>query len=268
MAAKKLIGLTGPSTFTDYCVRLIEDRLGANFVMIYHNNMENVDDWVPRCDGIIVAGGADIHPSVYGQSVTNNRGLSKFDLLRDVRELYTLKLAFDRRTPVLGICRGHQIMGVFKGLKDDFVMDLDGSVSHQPSRSNITLTQREPNHQVFFIDPQSFPPPKAKEREVFKKVLKEPEDVGYVNSFHHQGLEFFVTAKKSLIPDGRYANRNIKVFATAATGDSDHPQIIEGMMGTGPEAHWITVQWHPEYDYEENSISAEVVNRFHAMLNR
>ena len=60
--SEKLIGLTGPSGFTPECIDMLEEFYDADFVMLYHNNAENLVRWVDRCDGVCLAGGVDIHP--------------------------------------------------------------------------------------------------------------------------------------------------------------------------------------------------------------
>jgi gamma-glutamyl-gamma-aminobutyrate hydrolase PuuD len=259
---KKLIGLTGPSSFTEHCIGLIEERLNCDMVLLYHNDMSNIESWVPKCDGLILAGGVDIHPSLYGRPVHNNRGLTKFDFQRDVRELLVLELAFAHRKPTLGICRGHQMMAVYKGLGQDFVMDLDGTVCHQPSRANITVG-KETLHGVELA--MDFEP--AKERAIIQRVLKQDKKAaakeGFVNSFHHQGVLFHRGTK---VAPSKYPKLKINVFAVAPGGDEDYPEIIEGMMGTDDESHWLSVQWHPEYDHKENSLSSKVIDMFEKKL--
>lgn len=265
--AKKLIGLTGPSQFTAYCVKMIEERLNANFVLLYQENHDNVAEWMERVDGLVLAGGVDIHPSLYGGDVLGDSGFSKFDFVRDMREIFALDLAFQRSLPTLGICRGHQMMGVYKGLGRLFVRDIDGSVAHQPSRHNINTAQIEPTHAVYFTDRSLFAPPPVNERKLFQRVLKEKtganSDFGFVNSFHHQGLTYHQEIDAVLREENK-----IGVFAIANTGGEDPEVVIEGMCGIGNENFWASVQWHPEYDYESNSISAAIVDGFGRLVER
>ena len=112
MSRRKLIGLTGPSSFSQECKDMIEKFFKANYVSLDHHDRENLDEWLPLCDAVILAGGVDIHPSVYKDSVWNNVGFTKFDIKRDERELVIADFCVKNQKPILGICRGHQLLGV------------------------------------------------------------------------------------------------------------------------------------------------------------
>ena len=112
---QRLIGLTGPSGFTPECIDMLEEFYEADFMMLYHNNADNLIRWVDRCDGICLAGGVDIHPMVYDDSIRNRQGFSKFDLKRDLREIKIIDRCMETKKPLLGICRGHQLIGVTRG---------------------------------------------------------------------------------------------------------------------------------------------------------
>ncbi len=63
-------------------------------------------------DGLILAGGGDIHPSLFGQK---NCGSRDVDFARDRAELALLEAFAAAGKPVLGICRGHQLVNVWAG---------------------------------------------------------------------------------------------------------------------------------------------------------
>lgn len=66
-----------------------------------------------RADGLLLSGGGDIHPSYYGKCIT---GLdTSVDLQRDEREWELLQQFCAHKKPVLGICRGIQVIDVFFG---------------------------------------------------------------------------------------------------------------------------------------------------------
>jgi hypothetical protein len=70
----------------------------------------------------------------------------------------------------------------------------------------------------------------------------------WVNSFHHQAVRF----KAGTIPPG------VNIIAVADTGWEHDPLIVELMQGAG----WLSVQWHPEFDWELSANSRYVLERF------
>ena len=72
-------------------------------------------DYLPQSadyDGLILAGGGDIHPSLFVQKNCGSRGI---DFSRDRAELALLDAFAAAGKPVLGICRGHQVVNVWAG---------------------------------------------------------------------------------------------------------------------------------------------------------
>ena len=67
-------------------------------------------DIVSRLDAIILIGGADIHPSYYNEEPIEQLG--EVDSLRDVYDIALIRLAAQRNVPMLGICRGEQLINV------------------------------------------------------------------------------------------------------------------------------------------------------------
>lgn len=63
-------------------------------------------------DGLLLCGGVDMHPSHYGQE---NTGCDKIDTVRDENDLALAKAFIAAGKPILGICRGHQILNVIFG---------------------------------------------------------------------------------------------------------------------------------------------------------
>lgn len=260
----KLIALTGPSQFTPECIRMIEDGLQANFVLLYQNRMEHIQQWLDNCDGLVISGGVDMHPTLYDENVQQKQGLSKFDYGRDLKEMLIIDYCMRQKKPMLGICRGHQLMAVYKGLGRDFVMDLDGKYIHQPAKYNLQLQKNEPAHKIDLLDPEIFVVQNPKEREPLQRILHEGsgnQPFAWVNSWHHQGIKYLKKNKE------QYSKLSLKVLATAPSGMDDHSHVIEMMMGTGETAFWLTTQWHPEVDWEENTASRQVIEMFGNLLN-
>lgn len=79
-----------------------------------------VEEILDRIDGLVLTGGADIHPELYGQTVEPGCGSIERD--RDVWELALFEAAVERSMPVFGICRGLQVVNV--GCKGTLVQDV------------------------------------------------------------------------------------------------------------------------------------------------
>ncbi|SES76859.1 MULTISPECIES: gamma-glutamyl-gamma-aminobutyrate hydrolase family protein [Marinobacter] len=104
------IGISGPSR------KRTADRLIALGLRLYgaHTHYirpgSKVD--VSLLDGIVLSGGSHIHPELYGQQPTIN---ARYDRLRDSTDQVLLTEAERLHLPVLGICRGAQLINVFRG---------------------------------------------------------------------------------------------------------------------------------------------------------
>lgn len=262
MPRKKLIGLTGPSTFTGECIEAIEELMEFNYVQLTHSKDENLKDWLDQVDGVILAGGIDIHPTIYSESIWNNQNLKKFDIKRDYRELAIIEYCMLNQKPLLGICRGHQLIGLKVGMA--FLMDIThSSVCHQPHSSGITVGRDEPCHSIKLISEEAVDrfykiykmPEVAPERSIIKSVMhRNDKSQLFVNSFHHQALVY--NEKK------KYEELGVEVFAIARVDIQSNKHIVEMMQGN----RWIGVQFHPEYDFRENTVSKCVLERFKALV--
>jgi putative glutamine amidotransferase len=92
---------------------------------------DDAHDVVARLDGLIVAGGADVDPRRYTEVVHERTANWRED--RDAWELALLDAAQDADLPVLGICRGMQVMAVHAGGQlDQHVPDTLGTENHSP----------------------------------------------------------------------------------------------------------------------------------------
>lgn len=131
-----LIGVTGPGRgfrWAWYAIRWQLRRLGVE--ARYLPPAGGYPD--ERFDGFIVSGGNDIDPAIYGGDVSNSPSV---DPLRDEFELLVLDEANRRSLPVLGICRGMQLMNVHAA--GSLVGDLKPYRRHTLNRG--TLLPRKP----------------------------------------------------------------------------------------------------------------------------
>lgn len=84
----------------------------------------NLED-AAACSGLLLPGGADMDPVLYGQANTASRGI---DADRDRDELALIHLFFEAKKPILGVCRGHQVLNVAFG--GDLIQDVPVPAHH------------------------------------------------------------------------------------------------------------------------------------------
>ena len=159
------------------------------------------------CDGLMLSGGTDVDPAIFGE--VPHTSLGRVDGPRDPFEITLAREAVRRDLPILGICRGLQVLNVAMGgtLIQDIPSDVPGAATHEAGENRVEIA-----HEVT-IEPGS----KLAE-------LLSARRVG-VNSFHHQA------AKR--IGEG------LTVSATSPDG------IVEGLE-MPDRTFVVAVQWHPE----------------------
>lgn len=190
----------------DYILSVIRNG-GIPFIIPFNENEEVIKAQMEMIDGLLLSGGQDVAPKNYGEEPTPKLG----DIFpeRDDFEYGLLKSALEAKKPVLGICRGSQIINTyFNGsLYQDLSYIGKDVLKHNQVNSPSMVT-----HSVT-IDKSS------KLFDIFgeEKIM--------VNSFHHQAVkkvgEGLVKTAKA--PDG----------IVEAIEKTDYPFLV-------------AVQWHPE----------------------
>ena len=171
---------------------------------------EDVDALLPGIDGLLIPGGADVDPLLYGEEPRQNLGLTKAS--NDHFEIRLLRAARAAHKPILGVCRGEQVLNVAFGgtLYQDLPSQLPDSLRHRQ-----TPVDRNEGTHTLDIVPDSL---------LFE--LYGTEKLA-VNSFHHQAV-------KDLAP-------GFSVSARARDGVVEAIEIREENI--------LGVQWHPEAMY-------------------
>ena len=175
------------------------------------------------CDGILFTGGQDVSPSLYGQTPLN--GSVCCCEARDAMDRAVLRLAVEQKKPILGICRGLQLINVCFGgtLWQDLPTQHPSEIAHrqQPpyDRPSHTVQMEEGTPLAACLD------------------LEELR----VNSCHHQGIRRLGSGLRSMAvaPDG----------LTEALYLPDYPFL------------WA-VQWHPEFSRETDPASRRIFRAF------
>ena len=132
-----------------------------------------------RCDGLLLPGGGDIHPARFGQE---NAGSRDIDEALDQAQLAILDAFVQAERPVLGICRGHQLVNVYFG--GDLIQDLPTASDHMARErvDSVHPVRVEPGTALYGL----YGPAAA------------------INSSHHQGLGLLGTGLRAaaFAPDG------------------------------------------------------------------
>ncbi|MBU0708772.1 gamma-glutamyl-gamma-aminobutyrate hydrolase family protein [Patescibacteria group bacterium] len=140
--------------------KAIEEASGAVILMKYCQNTKIIDRIYNLLDGLLIPGGSDLHPKYYGEKL-NKKLISAVNQERDKLEVYVLKKAIQDKKPILGICRGIQIINTIEGgtLYQDIVQQLKNpahTAKRYPCypdspRTHITLVKKSKLGQILGV---------------------------------------------------------------------------------------------------------------------
>lgn len=187
--------------------------VGAVPVMVplYDDDVDTLAELYDRLDAILIPGGVDMDPGSYGEATTEHCGA--LDPSRDRVELQLVRWAIADRKPVLGLCRGLQVINVALGgtLYQDIAAQRDGAIKHDYFPT-MGYARDHLAHPIEITAGSRM------------QHLLESHAVR-VNSMHHQGIKLLAPAlvASAIAPDG----------------------LIEGVESA--DSHFLVgVQWHPE----------------------
>lgn len=185
-----------------------------------------------RIDGLLLTGGADVNPLWEGEEPIRNMG--SINNKRDLSELLTTRLAYNRQIPIFAVCRGLQVLAIALGGKvqqhiyDPYIVEETEEKKLTRMKSVTTLRPAKLKHD----QSASFNEPthsiKIAPDSVLYSIYKQEKI--FVNSFHHQAVS---------MPGKRF-----KVTAYAPDG------VIE-CMESAEFKPIMGVQWHPEWLEED-----------------
>lgn len=229
-----VIGLTG--NFADGDARLCEQyymsvvRAGGTPMIIPPvADKDVIINTLDKIDGLVLTGGGDINPLWAGEEPSPR--LHGINHMRDKAELLTVRLAYNRQIPMLGICRGIQtLVTALDGEVDQDIAEsfaaahgagrAAAAAGHSLIKHSQDADRSEPTHTVRIS------------RESVLYSLYKTETLA-VNSIHHQAV--------------RASGRRFSVSAKAPDG------VIEAIESSEFKP-FIGVQWHPEWLGESGQV--------------
>ena len=198
---------SGKCTLLEGYYRSVLEAGGTPVIIPAFEDTDAMVSLLDHIDALVLSGGGDINPLYLGEEPI--RELSSINPVRDSQELLLVRLAANRQIPILGICRGIQVMTAALGgkLYQDIYKEAGATLKHSQDTERHTAT-----HSVRIAS-------SSKLAAIFGRTNL------HVNSFHHQAVKeaapgFAVTA---VSPDG----------------------LIEGIESIQHKSI-IGVQWHPE----------------------
>ena len=213
MSKKPLIGVTVAHVTEElrtfprfYYVKSIKDAGGNPVLIPPVQSLEEAEEILDFVDGLLLTGGGDIAPSFLGEMPLP--GIGPCFPERDLGEILLTQKALQADIPILGICRGIQVLAVAAGGKiyQDISTQYPKAIEHKQ-----TSPREYPWHEINVLD------------SLLGRIIGDKRIE--VNSLHHQAVE--------KLPEGFIQN------AVAPDG------IIEGIEKVGAK-FCIGVQWHPE----------------------
>lgn len=174
---------------------------------------------IEDCDGLLLTGGWDVHPRHMermpgDENLTDREVIARYGLVcdepRDDGEIPLIRRALELGMPIMGICRGIQVLNVVMGRK--LIPDIKACVAN--SLVHYSVGGKSSSHRV-----------RIEQESMLADLIH--SGLAPVNSYHHQGL----------LPE--HVAPGLRPTAIATDG------IVEAVEGTGEQ--WIlAVQWHPE----------------------
>ncbi len=199
------------------------EKAGGIPLFLSRPNGDELEELAKIMDGLIIMGGVDPHPRLYGEEVLPSCG--RIDEERDALELALCAIAVKKRIPILGLCRGFQVINIHFGgtLYQDIPEQFSTTIRHE---SHAILERKRLMHTVDVLP---------------GTILSDIFGLGpiEVNSIHHQGIKVL--------------GQGLKVSARSPDG------LIEGIEH--PDLPFcVGTQWHPE-EFTDKS-STDIFRRF------
>lgn len=229
------LGISFSTTNFQNYLRWFDPEVHAGKVELCELNAETSDlADVESCDGFILSGGCDIDPALYQGDTKYPHQPEIFETKRDHFEEFIYQYAKKSQKPLLGICRGMQVVQVAEGGK--LIQDLGdfANLIHKKAGN----TDRKHSIQV-------------SETSLLASISQQSS--GEVNSAHHQAI------------DPNQLGQNLLISAWSP--DTQSPEALE-YHNKEDHAFMLCVQWHPERmeEKEKSPFSENIKQSFLAAI--
>ncbi|MDP4852720.1 MAG: aldehyde dehydrogenase family protein [Saprospiraceae bacterium] len=208
----KRLGITQTLTNYEFYPKwFTKDDLGED-IQLVHLSFEHFDlPLLATLDGVLLTGGIDIYPGCYTHFAPYPNAPSDFQHQRDLFESLVYHYAKTMKMPILGICRGHQLINILEGGKLIQDLGLPGNHKHRADG-------KDKEHDIMVL-----------EGSYFHSITKQLN--GKVNSSHHQAI------------DPEHIGHNLIPVAW-----SEEDGVIEAIeyKDTSDTGYLLAVQYHPE----------------------
>ena len=200
---------------SDSYIRAITQAGGIPVILPNNTDLSCVQEIADKLDGFLLSGGDDVDPALYGE-----RGTIKLGTVNPRRDNFEMELTRyvmeNTSKPVLGICRGIQVLNVAMGGSLHIDLPDAGKLCH-----TLWMYPRNVRSHCVQVKPDTR----------MSQIMGEGR--GVVNSFHHQGLKDVAQG-----------------FIVSAVSPED--AVVEAVELPG-DRFCVGVQWHPEelLEYEE-----------------
>ncbi|NMW84400.1 gamma-glutamyl-gamma-aminobutyrate hydrolase family protein [Peptoniphilus sp. AGMB00490] len=215
------IGQAYSALAIDYS-KAINHAGGIPIIITPTYDTEYLDSIINLCDGILVSGGNDVNPLLYNKD--NNSKVGRVLKIRDESDFYLTKSCIEKDLPLLGICRGLQVLNVVQGGTLYRHINTDKFLDHSAANSYKSLVSHYINIEKYSLL-----------YEAFQKTK-----IG-VNSFHHQGIEKL--------------GNNLKSIAESRDGLCESIQMDN-------KKFIVATQFHPEMMFEDDNLYLEIFKLF------
>lgn len=231
MERRPLIGISGMQN--EEKSRLMLGKRYANEIMRagglpvllpYPADESTIDALLSRIDGLLLAGGGDIHPTRFGEEMLPCCGA--VDEERDEFELMLTRKALDLHMPIFGICRGIQVLTVAMG--GTLFQDIETQLGIPKQKHKQQPPYDDPVHTVRF-----------KEGGLFERITG--TQLMPTNSMHHQAI--------------KEAGDRLRIEGITMDG------IIEAVSSVENDAVF-GVEFHPEYLADYSDFAASMFSYF------